>query len=261
MDTRQPHAHPFMQVSTPWKSDWSSLLDIVLPALDMVSTRGTARQGLELMSNAANTRRFVTVLTDTQAKLRDAGIPIIVQERCEAQALKSASDLTLSQRRWLGQLVLELYFAQLFHSNVSIIDLWPSRLGIDASGDAIWHPRPSYLRWDADFLNALRDLYAGFFLRQDERFQQGLEHLHLGSTTDLVLRHLGGGDQRSVRFGPDLLRATLRDISVLRGSDARDLHRNFLAFGLYVASLHELLGSLGLKFNVRSAFMRAHRSS
>jgi hypothetical protein len=227
----------------------------------MVSARGTARQGLELMSNAANTRRFVTVLTDTQARLRDAGIPIIVQERREALALKPETDLTLSQRRWLGQLVLELYFAQLFHSSVAIIDLRPSRLGIDGSGDAIWHPRPCYLRWDADFLNALRDLYAGFFLRQEERFKQGLEHLHLGSTTDLVLRHLGGGDQRSVRFGPDLLRATLRDISVLRGPDARDLHRNFLAFGLYVASLHELLGSLGLKFNVRSAFMRAHRSS
>ena len=37
------------------------------------------------------------------------------------------------------------------------------------------------------------------------------------------------------------------------------LHQNFVAFGLYLASLHELLASLDCTLDVRSAFMRSYR--
>ena len=85
----------------------------------------------------------------------------------------------------------------------------------------------------------------------------------LGDTIEesmTLTEHLGNGNQRSVRFNSAKLRSTLRGMSVHSRSADDVLHRNFVAFGLYVASLHELLESLDLAFDVRSAFMRSSAS-
>jgi hypothetical protein len=62
-----------------------------------------------------------------------------------------------------------------------------------------------------------------------------------------------------VRFRAADLRSTLREFSALRSGEHAPVHPNFVAFGIYVASLYELLGSLDLGFDVRSAFMRIYR--
>jgi len=240
--------------------EWSSALELIPLASNIMPPRSMARQGLELMSNAARNRRFLTVLSDTQANLRAAGVPIIVKDHRGIQPVSStAANLTLSKRRWLGQLALELYFAQLFRSESAIVDLRPSRLGVDSEGDAVWCPRPLYLRWDPTFLQALRDVYAGFFLGNSERFEHGLRGLGLGSSRTPLLRHLGDGNQRAVRFRAENLRSTLRELSALRSAEDALLHPNFAALGIYVASLHALLEPLDLRFDVRSAFMKIHR--
>ena len=150
-----------------------------------------------------------------------ARIPILIEENRGDRPLLPSADLKRSQRRWLGQIILQLYFAQLFQSDTTVIDLWPSRLGIDAEGDAIWNPRPVYLRWDSDFLAALRDVYAGFFLDDESRFERGIRQLGLGSAGGLLLRHLGHGNQRGVRFSSSHLQSTLREISELRLGSTR----------------------------------------
>lgn len=234
------------------------MIELIPPALGLIPPWSLARQGLELISNAAATRRFSSVLADAQIDLHAAGVPIIVKEHRSAPSISSHANLTRPQRRWLGQLALELYFAQLFRRESAILDLRPSRLGVDSSRDAVWCPRPLYLQWDPQFLQALRDVYAGFFLGDGERFRGGVSNLGLGSSGTTLLGHLGEGNQRSVRFSATNLRSTLREISVMRSAEDARLHGNFVAFGLYVASLHELLESLDLRFDVRSAFMRTY---
>jgi hypothetical protein len=241
------------------KTEWSAMLDLVPAGFDLLSPKQVARQALELLSNAASARRYASVLGETQATLRSARIPILIEENRGERPLLPSEDLKRAQRRWLGQNILQLYFAQLFQSDTAVIDLWPSRLGIDGEGDAIWNPRPVYLRWDSDFLAALRDVYAGFFLDDETRFERGIRQLGLGSAGGLLLRHLGHGNQRGVRFSSSHLQSTLREISELRLSQPGELHRNFVAFGLYLASLHELLASLDCTLDVRSAFMRSYR--
>ncbi len=245
--------------STRPTSEWSALLDLVPAGFDLLSTKQVAHQALELLSNAANTKRYTSVLGSTQAALRYARIPVLVEHDRGERPLVPYADLKRTQRRWLGQVILQLYFAQLFHGDTAVIDLWPSRLGIDAAGDAIWNPRPIYVRWDSTFVAALRDVYAGFFLDDSERFEEGLSRLGLGSAGGLLLRHLGQGNQRGVRFSSAHLQSTLREISELRLGQPGGLHRNFVAFGLYLASLHELLESLDCTLDVRSAFMRSYR--
>ena len=190
MAAHEIHAHHPTTARDSSQSEWSSILELIPPAFGLIAPRSIARQGLDLISNAVNTRRFSSVLTDAQIDLRAAGVPIIVTENRAAPPISSHSNLTRPQRRWLGQLGLELYFAQLFRRESAVLDLRPSRLGVNSSRDAVWCPRPVYVQWDRQFLHALRDVYAGFFLGESERFRAGVSHLGLGSSCTPILRRI-----------------------------------------------------------------------
>jgi hypothetical protein len=259
MSSYELHVSKFLRSAARPTNDWLTLLDLVPAGFDLLTTTQVARQGLELLSNASNTRRYASVLVATQATLRSARIPILIEKNRGERPLLPHADLKRSQRRWLGQLILQLYFTQLFQGDTTVIDLWPSRLGINASGDAIWNPRPVYVRWDANFATALRDVYAGFFLDDESRFEGGLSRLGLGSAGHLLLQHLGQGSQRGVRFSSSQLQSTLQSIAELHLGQPGSLHPNFVAFGLYLAAFHGVLESLDCTLDVRSAFMRSYR--
>lgn len=241
------------------RNEWSAWFDLVAPGVDLFAPRDLLHQSLELVGNAASQRRFASALGMTQSTLRRARVPILVESKRRKSALVPAAELKRTQRRWLGQLVLQLYFTQLFRCDTAMLDLSPSRLGINVEGDAVWTPRAFYVRWDFDFLRGLRDVYAGFFADDQTQFRAGLRNLGVEAADELLLRHLGGETQRSVRFSRAELHSTLQEICDLRTSGAGTLHRNFVAFGLHIASLHELLESLDCSFDVRSAFMRSQR--
>jgi hypothetical protein len=243
------------------ESRWGALANIAFPALELISFGSAARQGVELVSNGVHKARFVEQLGATQATLRASAVPVLVEESGSGASVVPPNDLKRRQRRWLGQLALELYFAQIFGSDTAIVDLSPSRLGVTSDGEAVWRPRPLYVRWDPSFLQGIRDVYAGFFLGDDARFTQGIAALELGSGGAALTRHFGDNSQRSVRFGFDELESTLRELTVARGPARGPLHPNFIAFGLYAASLHQLLESLDMAFDVRAAFNRIHRAS
>lgn len=242
------------------RGEWASLFDMLPSSLGLLSTASMARQGIELLSNAANSRRFSAALMSTQSNLRDASVPVLIMQG-EQPVLVDLDELSRPQRKWLGQLALELYFTQIFRTKVAVVDLWPSRFGVDQKGDAVWSPRPFYLRWDARFLEGLRDVYAGFFLNDRVQFEHGVFQLGLDGSAEALVQHFGEGNQRSVRFGATELREAILTMSKQRRSEDQPLHPNFIAFGLYLVGLHELLESLDLSFDVRSAFMRSYRSS
>lgn len=258
MNGNHAHAPRFPQLYSRAKNEWSSLLELTPAGLDLLPSTQVARQTFELLSNAASSRRFMSVLISMQSHLRSASVPILITEQGQTPKLTPHEDLSRSQRRWLGQLALELYFTQLFRAEVAIVDLWPSRLGVDGSGDAVWKPRPFYLRWDPRFRDGLRDVYAGFFLDDRDRFDLGVFELGIGTGAPALLRHLGDGNQRSVRFGSDELGSMLGDMRKHRKDNDPPLHGNFMALGLSLVALHDLLGSLDMAFDVRAAFMRSY---
>jgi len=241
------------------RAELSSLLDLAPLSFELMSTRSLARQGLDLLANAANSRRFVSVLTSLQSHLRAGSVPVLIAEHRDVVELAPHEELSRSQRRWIGQLALELYFTQIFRSEVAVIDLWPARFGVNGDGDAIWAPRPFYLRWEPEFRQGVRNIYGGFFLDDQSRFERGVRQLGLGEAADVLTAHFGRGNQRSVRFGVQTLRATLESVARTHSSRDGRLHPNFTAFGLYLVALHELLGSLDMAYDVRAAFMRTYR--
>ena len=259
MSTNELHFGRVTRLPKPPRSEWKSILSLAPSALAMFRARDIAHQTLDLVSNGTDNTRFMSVLIRAQADLRAARVPILVKQHRAHRQLVLPSDLKRRKRRWLGQLALELYFMQLFRSDSAILDLSPSRLGVADTGDAVWYPLPLYAQWDPDFLQAVRDMYAGFFLGENQRLGDGLKKLGLGSAGERLLQHLGEDNQRCVRFSVTRLQSTLREISTARTNADGALHRNFIAFGIYATSLHELLESLDLVFDVRSAFMRSHR--
>jgi hypothetical protein len=248
--------------AAPARAEWGTAARMLPAALDLFSPWALTKQGLGLVANAANATRFRSMLAETQSYLRAAHVPILLKHTGEEPQFLPPSELKRRQRRWLGQVVLELYFSQLLRSESAIVDLWPSRLGIDSRGDAVWSPRPLYLHWAPEFLSALRDFYAGFFLGDAGRFERGSQELGLGGARDLLLQHMGEGNQnqRAVRFDSAELRSTLEALPALPHGHG-SLHQNFMAFGLYVTSLHTFLESLDLAFDVRSAFLRSYVSA
>ena len=144
---------------------------------------------------------------------------------------------------------------------MTLVDLRPSRLGIDENGDAIWAPKPLYLRWDPRFREGIKDVYAGFFLDDHAQFEHGVFELGLAGSADVLTQHFGANNQRSVRFGAEALRQTLQAMAGARRPNDAPLHPNFMAFGLYLIALHDLLESLAMSFDVRAAFMRSYPGS
>ncbi len=259
MATSEIHIGHATSIPNPPRSGRESILSMTPLALSIFPARDIAHETFGLISNGVTSSRFMSLLSRTQADLRATSVPILVDRHRARRHVVLRSDLKRPKRRWLGQLALELYFTQLFRSDSAILDLSPARLGVADSGDAVWSPLPLYIRWEPAFVQGVRHLYAGFFLGEEQRFGHGVRQLGLGSAGQQLLAHLGDDDQRCVRFRSATLQPMLREISAARTNEARPLHRNFIAFGVYVASLHELLETLDLGFDVRSAFMRVHR--
>lgn len=235
--------------------DWRSFLHVVPAGLDLVSPGHVMSQAFELVSNATDARRYNQLLSEAQAMLREAKIPIAIENSRYRDSVP-ADAVGAANRQVLGQRILEIYFAQLFRSEWTLLDLWPSRISFGSDRAAVWSPRPMFVRWDNEFAVSVKHVYAGFFLGADGRFRAGLEGLGLGSAGEVLLRHLGEGDARHVRFRADQLQSTLREIVVLREASAPSLHRNFVALGLYLASLHKTLASFDVPLDVRAAFSR-----
>jgi hypothetical protein len=181
------------------------------------------------------------------------------------------------------------YFHQLLHHDVALLDLRADRFREDGAREdgaredgaredgptvdgapsegapTLWRPGWLFVRWDPAFLAALRDLYAGFYLEDPPRFDAAIARLSLEPARDVFLEHFGGGDQREVRFERATFVHTFHDAFLAcrdapagpGGAPRAQLHGNFLALGLYLATLYEHLERLGLAFDVRSAYTAA----
>ncbi len=239
-------------------TEWSQFLDYVSPSFfEVVPLTGLLAQGREIAANAAG--RSVGAVRDEvrgHIEKRAVAVQLLAPDELPpgAECGVAEGELDEEAARALGQRALEVYFAQIFASDVSIVDLRSSRW---ASGDgtaAFWAPRPMWVRWESDFLAGMRDLYRGFYRDDDAAFARGVAQLDLGEAGDVLRKHFGAGDQRAVRFHTEVFQSTFHE-AFLRCRDAGvKLHRNFLVLGLYLACLYDLLETLGLEFDVRAAY-------
>ncbi len=240
-------------------TSWSQFLDYASPALfDVMPVRALFAQGREFLSNGSDAERFARVREEMAASLDQRRVRVEIGGEPEDKVEKALPDLPDHQRRDIGHRILEVYFAQVFASQHALLDLRTESFFWSHDGRLHWNPRSIYVGWQPEFLAGLRDLYAGFYLDDETQFMRGLEQLCLEGSGDALRKHLGSGDQRSVRFETSAFHSNFHAIFLSCRDRGVALHRNFLALGIYLVCLYDVLEALGLEFDVRGAFERAH---
>lgn len=233
-------------------TEWRQLLDFVSPSLfDVMPFRALLAQGRELGANA--TGASIDPVREALGKrLAEAGIGVRIEPN--RRLPEPPPELRLA----LGTRALEVFFAQLLRCDAAILDFrhacWTQET---ADAVPVWAPRPLWLRWDPPFLDGVRDLYRGFYRDDDAVYARGVAALGLRDAGDLLRRHFGAGDQRAVRFDGAVFQTTFHDVFVRCRDQGVSLHRNFLALGVTLATLYDLLEGLGEAYDVRAAFERA----
>jgi hypothetical protein len=151
--------------------------------------------------------------------------------------------------------LVTLYFHQLFSSTPTLLDLRSSSCG--GEGAALtWKPAAWVCSWDESFLANLRTLYAGFYDGDDALFRHSLKSLRIDTSEDLFRRHFGGEQQGQAFKMRDFI-DTFHEV-FLRCRDAKvELHPDFLALAVYLATLYEHLDGRDVRIDVRACYQRA----
>ena len=236
-------------------TEWSMLFDVVSPSFfDVLPAGRVASAVKDLAASTRSSRRAADAREARGAALRGSGLGITLDD--DAQALAKATPASRDpDRQARGQRLLELYFHQLYVGETTLLDLRPERAV--ALGDTLrWDPGNLHVRWAGDFLPAMRDLYAGFYRDDEARFQGALEALDLVAAEDVFRRQFGDGDQRAVRFEVATFRSTFHEAFLRCKEAGQQLHGDFVALGVYLATLYLHLEALGGTFDVRDAFER-----
>ena len=155
--------------------------------------------------------------------------------------------------------VVELFFHQLFHGRVTLLDLRPGSFTADGER-LLWHPAHWVAEFTPDFIAPLRALYRGFYTRDDAQFRQGLQALSLLPCEDLFRKHFGG-DQAQVTFRTVDFVDTFHQVFQRCKQHGTSLHPDFLPLGIYLAALYDHLEDLAVAVDVSAAFDRATRAT
>ena len=157
------------------------------------------------------------------------------------------------QRR--GGCITELYFKQLYADAPTLLDLRAA--AFSQRGDTLlWSPASWVITWSPDFIAPLREIYSGFYSRDDARFRAGLQALSLSHSEDLF-REQFGADQQHVTFEVQSFIDIFHRVFGRCKEAHTQLHPDFLPLGIYLAALYDHLQELRVPIDVASAFERA----
>ena len=239
-------------------TSWSQFLDYASPALfDVMPARALMTQCREFIRNGGDKQRFDQIRESTGAMLQARAIDVQLIDR-SAQAHGVGLDTPSEEvRRTMGQSILELFFGQLFGTEHAIMDVRSDSFLVDDGGVLLWQPKAFFVEWQRDFIDAVRDLYVGFYFDDPSRFNDAMARLDMHSGEDTLRTLLGKDDPRNARFETAAFHENFHEVFVTYRDQGVALHRNFLALGVYLVCLYEALEKVGVALDVRAALERA----
>lgn len=239
-------------------TSWSHFVDYASPALfDVMPARTLMTQCREFIRNGGDKERFDRIRESTGAVLQARAIEVQLTDRSAQAGGTELGTQSESVRRETGQRILELYFAQLFGTDHAILDLRSDSFLANDSGPLLWRPKAFYVEWQSEFIEAVRDLYIGYYYDDPERFNDAMARLDMQSGEDTLRALLGKDDPRSSRFETAAFHENFHEVFVTYRDQGVALHRNFLGLGVYLVCLYEALEAVGVALDVRAALDRA----
>lgn len=235
-------------------TDWETLTDFVSPAFfDVVSPLGMAGTIAGLIKDYTNKPRHLEAIASANAKIAKP-LHLTISAPDSTTESRKLSELSTEEKLELGERVLEVYFAQIFHCDTTLLDL---RSTAFASAQH-WLPRPLFYRWDKQFRIAIQDMYRGFYQNDTPQYTRGLKCLNLEHAADIFRSHFGAGSQECVSFRLSEFKKSFHAIFMSCKAQKTKLHPDFFALGIYLVCLYEHLELLELPFNVRRSFQKAN---
>ena len=232
------------------------LASFVSPAFfDVMPAKALWKRARALLAGARDREAFRHAVAERSRVLSRVLPQIELTSSAGAAQAPSAAGGSPEAR---GASVVELFFHQLFYGQTALIDIRSS--AFTAAGERLlWHPAAWLADWSPEFIHPLRDIYRGFYSRDDAVFRAGLEALSLSHSEDLFRKHFGGG-QGQLTFRTADFVDTFHQI-FMRCKQARvALHPDFLPLGIYLAALYDHLEDLAVAVDVVAAFERATRT-
>ncbi|QDG53567.1 hypothetical protein FIV42_23325 [Persicimonas caeni] len=230
------------------ESEWQDVREFVSPKIFKIVPFSTAtRQFRKVASNYFDKTGFHEAVAERSQWLGRRQLPI---------KLTSRRTVELGDGATSGQLVLQLYFHQLFYGKRTLLDLRHARFG-GINGKVEWVPHAFWTEWEPEFRLAAQDIYMGFYLDDDARFEAGLDVMGLLCAEDVFVEHFGGGEQHAVSFRMERFIKTFRKTLQRCKAAGQRAHPNLIPFGMYIVTLYDHLEHLGGEFDVRGAFFDA----
>lgn len=152
--------------------------------------------------------------------------------------------------------LVTLYFHQLFSDAPTLLDLRATSCREEGE-TLVWDPAPWVCAWDGAFLHDLRRLYRGFYEGDDAMFRDSLQALRIDLAEDLFRQHFGA-EQSGQEFKMRDFVDTFHQVFVRCRDRKVELHPDFLALGVYLATLYEHLDGQKVRVDVRACYTRAY---
>ncbi len=237
------------------KAGGADLLDFISPSFFDVVSVGQSMALIGRLVNRALQPIPPQKIQTLQDFLDTQKLPLSIQASKSKNATpwNPSYDLTLAAPLDYGSVILKLYFSQIFGLSECVLDLRHQAFSHD-NGHLVWTPQALFHQWDELFINAMREIYQGFYGGDMGLFRKGLAQLNLSTAEDLFLAHFGEGDQSQVSFTLSGFRKSFHDIFVHCKNHKIKLHADFLPLGILLGTLYENLSHLSHPLDVRKSF-------
>lgn len=234
-------------------ADLRQLSSFVSPAFfDVLPARKIWGRGRALMISKGSSEYRDAVAARASSL---AGLPLSVALPSQAVARDSLGD----DARAHATRLVTLYFEQIYSDSPTLLDL-RAQNARDQHGQLAWDPAPWVCRWSPEFLGPLRGLYEGFYAPDDGLLRESLKALRIDIAEDLFRKHFGAHPEAQ-RFVMKDFVDTFHQVFVRCRDQKRELHEDFVALGVYLATLYDHLDGVPIEIDVAGCYARARKLS
>jgi hypothetical protein len=173
------------------------------------------------------------------------------------------SQITFSE--YEGDLVLEIYFAQLFSPHGLFLDLRAQHFELQ-NHQLSWYPTGLWIKFEEKFRQGLIKVYSGFYLQNDEVYLQGLREIGMidenwgekdkNHLATLFKSHFGNALEEKMKFNLDHFKDSIFKVSHFMLEKKIHISKDFLYLGIYLVTLYDHLEKTNSPHPVKAIFLK-----
>lgn len=231
-------------------SDWSTLSQFISPGFfSVMPVKESLGLATRLLKNSRDSEAWNSAKKQVQA---------LLERRVHLVNTLDVGEQKPSLSFEAAQKILEIYFFEVLHSPVWILDYRAKSWSEATSGKLNWNPASFFYEPSEPFREAVRSLYIGFYWDNSQLFEQSMKVLGIQPAEAEIRAHFGLNDQRQIRFKLAEFQATFAKIFKACEKEKARIHYEFGVLGLMLLSLYDALEGIQAPLDVRSAFGSAY---